>query len=169
MYNVGYERDRQLLHGMRSRPGLRTRDLEFLLDDDARVPSILLIVRAGRVRDGRVHRYGVHSLAMAVDLLQLRQRALRFLQGHVAQVLPEFAQLLEPARRAFGRVEGSAGFVGDGVVGVGGVVLFPGLEELRDDDREGAADDGADFFGDGEDEEDCYAVWRVVPISLSSS
>lgn len=51
---------------------------------------------------------------------------------------------------------------------MGGVVLLPCLEELRDDDGQGAADDRADLFGDGEDKEDRHTVWRVARVSSSS-
>ena len=111
---------------MQSCLSLRTRDLKLLLDDDAGIATVV-VMRASRTSNHRVHRYGVSSLA--VDLL--RRRALRF-QRDIPQVLPEFTQLLKPARRVFGRV-GDAGFVGDGIVRVGGAVLLPGLEDLRND------------------------------------
>ena len=113
------------LQGMRSRLCLRTRDLEFLLDDDASITTIV-VVRTSRMSNHCVHRYGV---SLAVDLL--RRRDLRF-QRDVPQVLPEFPQLLEPSRRVFGGVCGP-GFVDDGVVRVGRAVLLPRLENLRND------------------------------------
>ena len=140
------------LQCVRSCLGLRTRDLEFLLDDDARIATIV-VVRTRRPSNHHVHRYGV---GLGVHLVP--QRGLRF-QREVAQVLPEFPQLLEPARRVFGGVRG-AGFVGDGFGRVGGAVLLPGLEYLGDHDGEGAAYYCADHFGDGEDEEDDDAVCR---------
>ena len=74
-------------------------------------------------------------------------------QRQVPEILAEFPELLEAARRGFGGGGvGGAGFVGDGVGRVvGGAVLFPGLEDLRDHDGEGGADYGGDHFGDGED------------------
>lgn len=144
---------------MRPRPSMRTRNLEFLLNNDPPVPTPF-IMRAGRLRNDRVHRYSI-MIPLAINV-SLRQGALGFLERDIAEVLAELAELLEAAGGAFGDVGGAGFVVDDGVVGVCGVVLLPGLEELRDDDGEGAADDGADFFGDGEDEEYCYAVWRVV-------
>ena len=110
---------------MRSRLCLRTRDLEFLLDDDASITAIV-IVRTSRTSNHRIHRY---SVSLAVDLL--RRRDLRF-QRDVPQVLPEFPQLLETSRRVLGGVCGP-GFVDDGVVRVGRAVLLPRFENLRND------------------------------------
>ena len=93
---------------MRSRPWWRTRDLELFLDDDASITTVI-IVRASRTSNYRIHRY---SVGLAVDLL--RRRALRF-QRDITQVLPEFSQLLKPSRRTFGR-GCIASFIGDGVV-----------------------------------------------------
>ena len=147
-----------VLQGMRSCLGLRTRDLKLLLDDDARIAAVVVVMRTRRTGNHHVHRYGV---GLGVHLVA--QRGLRF-QREVAQVLPEFAQLLEPARRVFGGVRG-AGFVGDGFGRVGGAVLLPRLEYLWDHDGEGAADYCADHFGDGEDEEDDDAVCEDAWIS----
>ena len=112
---------------MRSYLCRRTRDVKLLLDDDASVTTIV-VVRASRTGNHRIHWY---SVSLAVDLLC--QRALRF-QRDIPQVLPEFSQLLEPSRRAFGGIRG-AGFFGNGVVRVGRAVLLPRLENLRNDHR----------------------------------
>ena len=110
---------------MRSSPRRRARDLKFFLDNDASITPIV-IVRPSRTSNDRIHRYGV-SLAVNV----LRRRVLRF-QRDIPQILPELPQLLETSRRVFGGICG-AGFVGDGVVRVGRAVLFPCLEDLRND------------------------------------
>ena len=135
---------------MHSSPRRRARDLEFFLNDDASITPIV-IDRPSRTSNDRIHRY---SVRLAVYLL--RGRVLRF-QRDVPEILPELAQLLKPSGRGFGGV-GGAGFVGDGVVRVGGAVFFPGLEDLRNDNGESAAYDCADHLGDCEDEEDNHAI-----------
>ena len=44
---------------------LRTRDCEFLFDDDARVAAVVvvIVIRARRTRNHHIHRYGVRPMA----------------------------------------------------------------------------------------------------------